>query len=621
VVRPVTGESHRVHDTETATLTLRRYGQRAVGLEVLSPSPLDAIRIAGAVVVLTLALVTARNHRKPGSWAVTGLLVTMGVWLVAELAGAASGFTEAGLFWAKVVYTDASFLILLLFLFALTYTGNDEYLTPRTLGLLSVEPVLYTAAIWTNHYHGLFWRNPVFSPDGYWAFEVTMGPVFYGHLLYSYGLVVLSTVLVVRLLTESQSLYPRQVYAVLAAILGPFVTDLLYQFGVTPIDMTPLAMTGSGLLVTLAVFRFKLLNVSPVTQDTVVENIRDGLLVLDRDDEFVEINSVARSYLDLESERVVGRQVDDVLSAYPQLRETVADATGNESEVRVRTSDGERFFHVQVTPLTDHREELIGRQVLIHDVTDRVERQRELERQNEQLDRFAGVVSHDLRNPLNVASGRLELLSQRVDDENGDLEAIERSHRRMERLIDDVLALAREGQTISETERVSLPAVADAAWKNTETGDATLAVETDVELDADGDRLRRLFENLFRNAVEHGSTGNQNSSSSGDATEHAGSSPIIEVGTVLDSGSVDAVGFYVADDGPGIPPGERERVLEDGFTTDEDGTGLGLSIVASIADAHGWSVDVTESESGGARFEIRGVPSATECDGARSDAM
>jgi signal transduction histidine kinase len=129
-------------------------------------------------------------------------------------------------------------------------------------------------------------------------------------------------------------------------------------------------------------------------------------------------------------------------------------------------------------------------------------------------------------------------------------------------------------------------------------GDARLDVQTTLVVDGDESRLQRLFENLFRNSVEHGSTGNRRRSA-GDCVEHA--DPSI---TVTETGT----GFAVADDGPGIPVAERERVFDPGVTGSDDGTGFGLYIVRTIAEAHGWTVAITEGERGGARFEFTTTP-------------
>ncbi|WP_425498942.1 PAS domain S-box protein [Haloplanus halophilus] len=218
------------------------------------------------------------------------------------------------------------------------------------------------------------------------------------------------------------------------------------------------------------------------------------------------------------------------------------------------------------------------------------ERTQELRRQNERLDEFASVLLHDLRNPLNVAQGRLDLAQRECDSEH--LDSVAQAQDRMETLIQDVLTLTRQGRSVGETTTVSVATVAEAAWDHVETDEATVEITGSQEIEADESRLRQLFENLFRNAVEHAS----------DACT-------VPVGT-LD----DPPGFYVADDGPGIPSDERDTVFESGYSTASEGTGFGLSIVKQIAEAHGWEVNVTASDRGGARFEIRGTSSANQQD-------
>jgi PAS domain S-box-containing protein len=229
------------------------------------------------------------------------------------------------------------------------------------------------------------------------------------------------------------------------------------------------------------------------------------------------------------------------------------------------------------------------------DVTERRDRQRRLERQNDRLERFAGLISHDLRNPLNVATGRLELVAD--DCDHPQIEAVSESLDRMERLIDGLVTLARADLEPEQPERTDLAATVEHCWANVATGGAVLTVDTDRTVLAEPARLERLLENLLRNSVEHGVTG----APSGD---RGGSDPTAAVSvTVGDRPD----GFYVADDGPGIPPDERERVFDLGYTTTEDGSGLGLHIVRQIAEAHGWTVTATGSEAGGARFEFTGV--------------
>jgi signal transduction histidine kinase len=226
-------------------------------------------------------------------------------------------------------------------------------------------------------------------------------------------------------------------------------------------------------------------------------------------------------------------------------------------------------------------------QILSRDITPRKERERELERQNERLEDFASVVSHDLRNPLNVAQSSVELVRDDIDNDHVD--RIDRSLERMNDIIDDVLLLARQGDTVDDPSPVDLETMVSDAWSYVDIGDVELVVEPAGRIEADPSRLQEVLGNLFRNAAEHG-----------DATS-------VTVGPLAAERAEDEGDFYVADDGEGIPDSNREEVFETGFSTARGGTGLGLSIVREIANAHGWSVRVTDSASGGARFEITGV--------------
>ncbi len=209
------------------------------------------------------------------------------------------------------------------------------------------------------------------------------------------------------------------------------------------------------------------------------------------------------------------------------------------------------------------------------------DREAELQRQNERLDQFASVVSHDLRNPIEAGYGHLELAATECDSEH--LAGVREMFDRMDELIEDALALARQGEAYVDPTVIDPSRVANTAWETTVRADATLAVEDDLgSIRADENQLQQLFENLFRNSVEHG-----------------GEDVTVRVGP-LDGG------FFVADEGPGLPE-TGERLFEVGYSTADGGVGLGLSIVRGVAETHGWSVEASDSAAGGARFEFTGV--------------
>jgi signal transduction histidine kinase len=254
------------------------------------------------------------------------------------------------------------------------------------------------------------------------------------------------------------------------------------------------------------------------------------------------------------------------------------------------------------------------------------QRTEQLAEQRNRLDEFASIVSHDLRNPMNVAQGHLELARETGDD--GHFEAVESAHARMERLVDEVLALSRRGETVDDPTPVQVARVAADAWATVETPGMNVRIEADSTVVSDGRRLRALFENLFRNAEEHGgdtvvvgdlSIVSPSSEGRSPSDRSSGQSPREDDarGGSEDEQRESADGFYVADDGPGILSEDRERVFEGGYSTDPDGTGFGLAIVRRIAEAHDWQIRITESDEGGARFEFSDVDEEERSSGPR----
>jgi len=306
-------------------------------------------------------------------------------------------------------------------------------------------------------------------------------------------------------------------------------------------------------------------------------------------------------------EELLGATVDDVFSEETArtFRETIAAVLeSGELETVEYALDGEsgtHWFEGALAPITDGYRGEPAVLLSARDITERKQRARALERKNEFLDEFAKVVSHDIATPLGVIENKAHLVEMTGDVSHvgGIYDATER----VQTLIDELRELAQQGKQVGETTQVDLGAVTREAWQSVETEAATLTVESSGVLEADRNRLRQLLENLLQNAVEHGSTG--------------GSPVTATVGTLPN-------GFYVADDGPGIPDGERDQVFEQGYTTSRDGTGMGLAIVRRIAAGHGWAIGIADADGTGrtapddrpgereattvgARFEITGV--------------
>jgi PAS domain S-box-containing protein len=324
---------------------------------------------------------------------------------------------------------------------------------------------------------------------------------------------------------------------------------------------------------------------------SVFEHSNDAIIIFDPEaDEILEANPQASELLGYTHEKLLSMGPSDIhpekMDQFRAFLETIrSDGTGRTNRLSCLTVSGD-YVPAEISASTlefGGRDSVLA---LIRDVSELRQYERELERKNDRLEDFASVISHDLRNPLNVALSRIELAQTDIQSEH--LESATSSLQRMEEMIGDLLAVTRAGESVEETDRVSLDSVVDGCWRNVDTKDATLEASAEMTIRADESRLRHVLENLFRNAIEHGRS---------DVT--------IRVGTLPDD-----TGFYIEDDGPGIPFDKRTDVFEQGYSTADDGTGFGLNIVREIAEAHGWEIIVTDGAEGGARFEIRGVETA-----------
>ncbi|WP_281195005.1 PAS domain-containing protein [Halorubrum sp. F4] len=327
------------------------------------------------------------------------------------------------------------------------------------------------------------------------------------------------------------------------------------------------------------------LDEAPVGITITDPNLPDNPMVY-VNDRFVEMTGYGREEaVGVNCRFLQGSDTDE--AAVAELREAIAAEEPASVELLNYRKDGTPFWNrVSIAPIREDEGAeggVTGWVGFQEDITAFKEREEALRRQNERLDEFAGIVSHDLRNPLNVARGRVDLA--REETGNDHLEAAVDALDRIESIVEHTLTLAREGETVGDPEPVDLAELAADSWRTVDTERAGFEVVADGAVLADPDRLRNLFENLFRNAIEHGAVD--------------GDPVTIRVGDLDD-------GFYVADDGPGIPEEVRDDLFEPGKSGSAGNTGFGLAIVKEIATAHGWEV-AAASETEGARFEVRGV--------------
>lgn len=276
---------------------------------------------------------------------------------------------------------------------------------------------------------------------------------------------------------------------------------------------------------------------------------------------------------------------DDLAAEDEQVERIYRTANGNGGELqdsyadeyRIVHPDGEeRWIDELVFPVLDGEEEIIRWAGVAQDVTDQKRREEKLERLNDRLRKVTSIVTHDVRNPLGIATGRLDLF--RETGEETHLETVAEALERIETILADSVTLAKQSRVRRSPTTMSVAGTARRVWNRIPEPDATLAVEADRSVRAEEDQFESLFRNLFRNATTHGGA---------------------DV-TVRVTGRPD--GFVVEDTGTGVPADVRDQVFEQGFTTSDGGSGYGLFIVSQVAADHGWTVELEESDEGGARF-------------------
>ncbi|THE66701.1 PAS domain-containing protein [Salinadaptatus halalkaliphilus] len=544
-------------------------------------SVLASVQLLGAVVAIWLGVYAYRRRERPGMIWLVAVLFGDTVWMVAAGVNYASHSLVVSTAMLQIRYVGITVIPIALLFFALSYTGYDEWLTPWHRGLIALPALGALLLALTDSFHGLFYASvtPASNPQ-HVAYEY--GLVAAPWIAYAFVIVVVATAAFVRYAIVAEDVYRWQTCTLAGAVSTSVVADALFFLPVPPngFAITPLAILVSSAIAVAIISRFDFGRLVPATRELgrkeLIEQMELGMVVRNADGLVVDVNPAAARILGYDTDELLGEQAPEALpnSDDPDVVQRLFTVDGVDRNVEVRTIQVGKTSGTTV--ITFH-----------------------------QMEDFTEIVSHDLQGPLMEIRGSADLAMS-----SGDITHIEHvldAANRIDELVSDVLELSRIGPQLETHESVDLADCADTAWRHVWTPTGELVVETDQTVMGDPSRIQQLFENLFRNSVEHSSSavgqpadtrsrgrdGQRFSAPSEGADERVR----VTVGPLPE-------GFYVEDTGPGIAPEDQERIFEKGYTNSPTGTGLGLSIVRQIAVAHGWSIRVTEGREGGARFEI-----------------
>lgn len=362
------------------------------------------------LVAVVAGVLTARAwcHRTtPGAPAFALLMLTVVIWSLAYALELSSVTLPAKLFWTRIEYLGIVLLPASWLAFACHYTGYESWLGWRAGVVLVIEPLVILLLIWTNELHGLFWRTIALAPgDPLFAWRTTRGVAYWIHAGYTYLLLLSGTALLIGALLRTPQLYRGQAAGVLLSALVPLLSNVLYLAGVNPLaplEPTPFAFLTTGLVLAWTVFRFHLLDLVPVARDRVIDELAEGVLVLDWNDRIVDVNPAACQFLGRPAEVIIGQPAVMVLVNWPAMLAQDWATSVLQAEVAVVEGARPRIFELRSSPLYARTGRSLGRVIVAHEITARKEveaaetARRTAEGANRAKSDFLARMSHELR--------------------------------------------------------------------------------------------------------------------------------------------------------------------------------------------------------------------------------
>ena len=546
----------------------------------LQYTPYTAPVFLSAVVGLGVGAFALKHRERPGAFPLSVFLVGASLWSFAEGMNLATVLLESKFFWTRAETVFSCVIPLAWLTLVLEYTGNDEWVTPRTIALLLIEPVVVVGA--TAFRPALLWTEvSTVETAGFVAFGSVTGPLFHVHVIYSYLLVLIGGALLLRVILFAEGVYRTQATALLIAMFIPLVGNALYVFGYLPpgIDPTTVGFLISGIIVAGTILRGQLLELVPVARhlarDEILENMEDRVIVIDDNQRIADINPAAAELLDRSEAAAIGERLETVL---PDLAALLDDEIGMhvQTELSLEGEEGARYYNVRISPLQRARGAVAGTLISLRDVTDKRQQRQRLEVLNR-------LLRHNLRNEMNVVAGNAELVERQLADP--DLrDRLDRITETATRITDQSDKVGQVSRTFDEDGTVTV-ALGEAV--RTEVRDACdrypaaeLTVDVPADLDIEVDpAITIALDELIANAVQHNDA------------EH----PTVTVRVREDD---DFAILEVADNGPGIDPHEL-AVLEQGEETAlEHGSGVGLWVVYWTVEQFGGRLEFENDDSG-----------------------
>ncbi len=572
--------------------------------------------VAAAVLVLVAGFAWRRRGTPPAANLLWLALATLG-WLIANSLELISASPSGTLWWGRVAYVFIAATALAWLAFAIQYVGRQDWLTPSRLVPLALVPAITSFLSLTSAAHGFLWADYRLVPAGgflhLWIEQY--GPWFWMHVLYCYACILLGAGLILAHFLRAAKIYRRQAGWVVVGALCAVVVNVAYVFRLIPgwrKDYSPLALAWAGLFFAVGIFRHRLLDLRPVGRNQLVESIRDAVIVVDTQHRIVDVNPAARGVLSNWDGGLIGEPVSDILPVASSALVSSPPGQPAQEEISIERDGETRYYELRLSDVADTRGRLMGRLLVLRDVTERRETMMQLRRQERlaAIGQLAGGVAHDFNNLLAsiILHAQLAQKQQRNDRSGGveeNLRVIVQESRRAADLVTQILDFSRSA--VMESEPLDLGDLLEdvaSVLRRTIREDIHLMVETPSSacvVEADPTRIQQMLLNLATNARDAMPDG-------GELRIAVKCRPASRGCDGADAGAPPErwAHLTVSDTGTGIDEEVQSHLFEPFFTTKEpgEGTGLGLAQVYGIVNQHRGCIEVETELGKGTTFHV-----------------
>lgn len=368
------------------------------------------VLLMSGIVILLMSSLIFRQMTKAARW-FTAVMFCITMWAISYSFELASNTLDQMLFWIGLEYIGISFLPAAWINFVLRYTGDLKWINTRNQLIILLFPTLTLLLVWTNSWHHLHYEAASLDASGpFPLLNIKTGAWYYVHTAYFYFMLAWGTYLLIMKFRSSDVVYKRQNVVILVSAFIPWGVNFLYLSGVRPhghIDLTPYGFIFTAFGIGFGLLRLNLFNVVPLAREKIIEEIREGILVLDINQRVIDLNALMKKFLSDDSTAIIGKPFLSLFLSEPELQRLVGDRLDGKTEIRLHHDKQEYFFEVAVTQLFGRKSAPIGTALIFWDVTERKLSEVKLKEQSDELralnqlkDRMFSIVAHDLRSPL-----------------------------------------------------------------------------------------------------------------------------------------------------------------------------------------------------------------------------